>query len=121
MEIANASFDWRVADLAGEPELVAAAEEDARGAVKPFEKVLLMAFGAVLDVELDQFPDAEALEAFPIAVEIAFGFMGGDGRDHQLAAVEAPGDLAEDDPLAGLVLMPADDDQGALTHGEAPG
>uniref|UniRef100_A0A0N4ZWI7 PE-PGRS family protein n=1 Tax=Parastrongyloides trichosuri TaxID=131310 RepID=A0A0N4ZWI7_PARTI len=102
MEIANAPLDRRVADLAGEPELVAAAEEDARGAVEPVEKVLLMAFGAVLDVELDQFPDAEALEAFPITVEIAFGFMGGDGRDHQLAAAEAPGDLAEDDPLAGL-------------------
>src|SRR5690606_20122570 len=99
MKIANASLDRRVADQAGEPELVAAAEEDARGAVKHVEKILFTAFSPVLDVELDQLPDAEAFEAFPIAVEIAFGLMGGDGRDHQPAPAETAGHLAEDDAL----------------------
>lgn len=121
MEITNSSLYRRVADLAGQPQLVAAAEEDACGAVEQGEKVLFVAFRPVLDVEFDQFPDAEAPEAFPVAVEIAFGLMGGDGRDDQLAAVETPRDLVEDDPLAGLVLMSADDDQRALTHEEAPG
>src|SRR5690606_4764030 len=94
MKIPDALLDRRVADLAGEPELVAAAEEDAGGAVKNVEKILVTAFGPILDVELDQIPDAKAAEAFSIAVEVAFGLMGGDGRDHQPAPAETAGHLA---------------------------
>src|SRR5690606_26823307 len=121
VQFADASLDRGVADLAGDAQLVAAAEEDAAGAVEAGERPVLEALGPILDVELDQVVHAQRRESLAIGVEIALGLVRGDGGDDQAAALQPTGDLLEDDALALLVLVAADDDQGArLSHVAAP-
>src|SRR5688500_13373452 len=55
-------LDSGIADLARDPELVAAGEEDAGGVVEHRELVAVAGPRALLDIELDQLSDAQVCE-----------------------------------------------------------
>src|SRR5690606_3638420 len=121
MDLVDAPLDGRVADLAGDAQLVAAGEEHAGRALEPGQDLLRTAVRALVDVELDQVGDPEAFERLSVSLEIAVRLVRGDGGEHQLAAIEQPGEGREDALVALLVLVTADDQQGAaISHGGAP-
>jgi hypothetical protein len=110
VDLVDALEDWGVADLAGDLHLVAAGEEDARGA---FEDAHLPLFGGLpplVDAQLEDVPDAEGAEGALVLFEEAVGVGHGDRRHHELARAHPSRHLAEDDLVARAVLAAADDD-----------
>src|SRR3954469_12073019 len=109
-------LDRGVADLTADAELVAAREEDAGGTVEGAQLVTIERFAAIVDIQLDHLSHAQLAEDALVFVEIGAGVLRGDRRDHQLAAVQPTGHLAQNDLLTPLVLATPDDDQGAFSH-----
>src|SRR5690606_27442370 len=67
--------------------------------------------GSLVEVEVDEFADRQAVERLPVGVEVLPGFLGGDRGEHHSAAVDRLREGAQDDAVALLVLVSADDEE----------
>src|SRR5690606_14122847 len=103
MDLKNAFFDRRVADLTGYAQLVSAGEEDSRSAVQRLQGFARPAVGTFFHIELDQVRHTQSPESLSIAVEIALRLSGGDGGDHQTSALEEAGERFKDRAVTVLV------------------
>src|SRR5690606_25387519 len=98
--LAHPGLDRRVADLAGDPQLVASGEEDACGAVEERHLLWIVGFRAFVDVELPKLGDAEPPERPFVHLVVAVRLMAGDRGQNHDAAIQPAGDLLQDDAIA---------------------
>src|SRR5215210_1540586 len=112
-ELRDSLVDRRVADVAGDAELVAAGEEDAAGAGDRLAELRVERDIPIADIDVFEMVDAELREHLPIALPGLLRLLGRAGHDHERPAVDAVRHVAEDVGVLFLVLATADDDEGS--------
>ena len=108
----------RPADRRGEPELVAAGQEDAGRVADREGRRLVVRLWPGHRVERPNVGDAELGEDLAVALA-GLGAEDAGGRDdgdRRVPAARERDEPVEDHPVADLVLRPADDDDGPVAH-----
>jgi hypothetical protein len=112
--LADSRVDRSVADLAGDLELVTAGEEDRIGISENSNGGIVARLFTTLDIEMVNVTHSQSAQAPLVLVEHLVRRVGRDGGDDELPGLpDFFREHAQDDLLAILVLVAADDEKAA--------
>ncbi len=104
-------LDWRIADEACDPELIAAGEEDAFGLPEFLKYHFVEGIRAFVKVQPGNCLDPELCEDITIGLQGFLGLARGDCGKGEFPVLNSLGHFAENDPFTCLVFASPDDDE----------